>query len=369
MTQYPLELVERRQETPDAVTFVFRAAEASAFAYKAGQFMTFHTEWNGVPIRRCYSLCTAPSEDTPIAVMVKRVPEGRMSNWMCDSLKVGDTLQVEPPEGQFVLDGQSGVLQLFAGGSGITPCMSLAREALRTTERKVQLVYANRDLQSVIFASELDALATEFPERLTVVHHLDSDSGYMSAEQVALHLDPSGSVYVCGPKPFMDLVEAALRTKGIQGGHFERFVSPVDPDRKVTRQVASDAPAPDTFELKVDGESHTVPVIKGESLLGCAKAAGVPAPSSCREGYCGACMAHLVHGDVRMTSTEALSTADIEARRILTCQARPMSKAALAVDFDLSTFVAPTAPPLSWARFTGVIVGAGALIAAVRFLH
>lgn len=333
------------QETHDTRSFVFEipAPLREAFQYKAGQFLTFEVPFEGMQLRRCYSLASSPDSDAWHKVTVKRVDDGRISNWFNDQLVVGSTIRVQPPEGRFVLkpEGADRPLTLFGGGSGITPVISLMKSALLTTSRNVLLVYANRDARSIIFKEELDLLERRYPGRAKVVHHLDSEGGFMTAAQVsALIADRKASdFYVCGPGPFMDTVEKGFEAAGIprEQTHFERFVSPVDPDRREPETESAPVAAGDTparFTMKLDGARIDVPYVPGQTLLKSAEAAGHRPPSSCEDGYCGCCMARLVSGKVSMKSHEALTDDDMKRGWVLACQARPTSSEPLEIDFD-----------------------------------
>ena len=148
------------QETHDTRSYILAVPESlrEEFRYRAGQFLTFEVPWNDLQLRRCYSLSSAPETDPWPKVTVKRVDDGRVSNWFNDSLGVGDSILVQPPEGRFVMrsnEGDHGIV-LFGGGSGVTPVLSILKSALRTTTRDVKLIYANRDARSIIFKDEID---------------------------------------------------------------------------------------------------------------------------------------------------------------------------------------------------------------------
>ncbi|MEM7137373.1 MAG: ferredoxin--NADP reductase [Myxococcota bacterium] len=334
------------QETHDTRSFVLDvpASLRGEFDYSSGQFLTFEVPWNGMALRRCYSLSSAPTIDPWPKVTVKRVEAGRVSNWFNDKLSVGDAIGVQRPEGRFVLrsdQGDRGVF-LFGGGSGITPVISILKTALRNTERKVKLVYANREARSVIFDDELALWRAEFPDRLEIVHHLDSTRGFMTVDDVKSHLRgwEQAEYFVCGPTGYMDTVEAAFKTGGIdlEQTKFERFISPVDPDRRdetaeaVPAQLNGEVPA--SFRMTLEGQSHEVPYEQGSTLLEAAVKAGHRPPSSCEDGYCGCCMALLKSGDVTMATHDALEPSDIERGWVLACQACPSSKEQLEIDFD-----------------------------------
>src|SRR3954449_11474590 len=162
-------------ETADAMSFVFDVPSelADRFAYEPGQFLTFRVHVGSETHLRCYSMSSAPAVDDELQVTVKRVPGGAVSNWMIDTLDPGATVEATYPAGVFCLGPGDADLVAFSGGSGITPVFSLIKTALTTTARRVRLLYANRDRDSVIFGRALDALAAQHPDRLEVVHRLD----------------------------------------------------------------------------------------------------------------------------------------------------------------------------------------------------
>lgn len=343
---YKLQIAGIIQETHDTRSFVLNVPGSlrEQFQYRAGQFLTFEIPWNGMQLHRCYSLSSAPETDPWPKVTVKRVEDGRISNWFNDNLNVGDWILVQPPEGRFSIrsnEGDHGIV-LLGAGSGITPVLSIMKAALRTTDRDVKLIYANRDERSIIFKDEIDLWLSEFPERLEVIHHLDNEGGFMSVADVAEHCRgwEDGEFFVCGPTGFMDTVEEAFKASDIDANQtkFERFLSLPDPDRRdesadiVPEQ--SDDEIPESFTMLLEGQSHAVPYEKGLTLLGSAVKAGHKPPSSCEDGYCGCCMALLKSGQVNMANHDALEPSDIERGWVLACQARPASQEPIEIDFD-----------------------------------
>ena len=334
------------QETHDTRSYVLDVPKSlkEKFRYRAGQFLTFEVPWNGMELHRCYSLSSAPETDPWPKVTVKRVDDGRVSNWFNDQLKVGDTIAVQPPEGRFVLrtdEGDHGIA-LFGAGSGVTPIIAILKSALRTTDRDVKLIYANRDKDSIIFKDELDLWLAKFPNRLEVVHHLDSESGFMGVTDVQEHIRgwEDAEFFVCGPTEYMDTVEEAFKASGIDARQtkFERFNSLPDPDRRPesdeTVPEQSNDEIPSSFKMLLEGQSHEVPYEKGATLLVAAVKAGHKPPSSCEDGYCGCCMALLKSGNVTMANHDALEPSDIERGWVLTCQSRPSSQEPIEIDFD-----------------------------------
>ena len=118
------------KETKDTVSIVFEQPSENPVRYKAGQFLTLIVPVGGKEVRRAYSLCTSPFVDKDLAVTVKRVEGGLMSNWLGDHLKAGSRVKVMEPMGQFTTEfskeGKRHVI-MFAGGSGITPMMSIIK--------------------------------------------------------------------------------------------------------------------------------------------------------------------------------------------------------------------------------------------------
>ena len=227
---YLLEVAAIVDEAADAksITFAVPDTLADRFAFAPGQFLTL-----GVPssrtglVPRAYSLCTRPGE--PLTVTVRRTADGYASGWLHDHLAVGDTLRVLPPAGIFTPKDWSADLLLLAAGSGITPIMSILRTALAEHSNRVVLVYANRDEASVIFGDALAALAAEHPDRIRLVHWLESERGLPSEEDVRALAAPYAAwdTFCCGPAPFMAVVAQALRSLGLPRNrrHQERFVS------------------------------------------------------------------------------------------------------------------------------------------------
>lgn len=325
---HPLRVARVVRETADASSFVLEvpADLREAFAYEPGQFCTFRVEVGGEAHVRCYSMSSAPAVDDELQVTVKRVPDGAVSNWMNDHLGAGDEIEVMPPSGFFQLTAGDGEVVAFAGGSGITPVFSIVKTALATTSRRVRLLYANRDRDSTIFREAIDALTGE---RLEVVHRLDVEDGFLDAAAVRAFLGDAGDadVYLCGPTPFMDVVERALVEAGVDEGriHVERFTpaeraplpQPDEPDEPTGTEVV----------IELDGKTGTATHRPGTTILQTARSLGMSPPFSCESGSCATCMAKLVEGSASMFVNNALTADEVEDGWVLTCQAVPTSAA------------------------------------------
>ncbi len=334
---HPLRVARVIEETHDARSIVFEIPSGleHAFRYRAGQFLTLEVPLEGVKLRRCYSLASSPDCEDEHKVTVKRVSGGRVSNWLHEGVRAGDVLQVLPPEGRFVLSARDGAIVLFAGGSGITPVISLLKTALATTERRLRLVYANRDQRSIIFADELAGLTERHGARLELIHRLDDVDGFLRPDEVEAlaHVPGADDFYLCGPGPFMDTVEHGLLAARAPAEriHVERFVSPPDPRPVPAVTSVPAAPAspdaadvPSSVSIELNGARHEVPYTAGRTLLQVVRDAGIDAPYSCEEGFCGCCAALLVDGKVVMDADDALTAADKTRGVILTCQSRPV---------------------------------------------
>ena len=320
-------------ETPDTRSFVLDIPSelTSAFAYAAGQFCTFRATIDGESVVRCYSMSSSPDTGDPFTTTVKRVDGGRMSNWMIDELEAGDRIEVLRPTGLFVLHDRQAPIVAFAGGSGITPVISILKSAVATTQRRIRLVYANRTADSVIFAEELERLGSAADRRLTVHHHLDSDRGFLSSGECAELVgdDADADFYICGPGPYMDTVERGLSTLGVAADRvlIERFVLP---------EPASDDQAPPPTQsvvIRLERQASTVEYVAGDTILETARRAGLRPPFSCEQGNCATCMAHLDRGSAAMRVNNALSPDEVGEGWVLTCQALPTS-AEVVVDYD-----------------------------------
>jgi ferredoxin-NADP reductase len=321
------------EETADARSFVLAIppALAGAFAYRAGQSCAFRATIAGEPVVRCYSMSSSPDTADPFTVTVKRVPGGRMSNWMNDALRPGDAIETMRPAGRFVLRAADAPLVAFAGGSGITPVLSLVKSALATTTREIALVYANRRADGVLFAGTLERLRAASGGRLSVHHHLDAERGLLDAAGCAALVGArtDADVYVCGPAPFMAVVEAGLARRGIAREQLfvERFELP---DAGPAAHAAS---VTESLVIRLDRRKHTVRYEPGDTILDAARRAGLSPPFSCQAGSCATCMAHLDTGQVAMRANDALSPDEVAEGWVLTCQAVPLTPEVV-VDYD-----------------------------------
>jgi 3-ketosteroid 9alpha-monooxygenase subunit B len=326
---HPLPVREIVRETDESCSLVLEIPDelTEAFAYRAGQFVTFRLSVDGQQHLRSYSMSSSPDVDGDFRVTVKRVPGGSVSNWLIDTVKPGDVLDTTCPAGVFCLGSVDRDVVAFGAGSGITPIFAITKTALATTSRRVHVLYANRDQDSIIFAAELEQLARRHPDRLEVVHHLDTDSGFIDAAAVTTHIAdcPDANFFICGPGPFMTIVEDTLFAQGVEADriHIERFT----PREEVAAPPAAAAVGDDSVATEVtielDGRVETTRHQAGTTILQTARQAGLQAPSSCENGDCATCMAKLKEGTATMRNNNALTEDEVEEGWILTCQAVP----------------------------------------------
>ena len=320
------------RETHDAISIVLDVPESSSrhFSYQSGQFLTLLVCVDGRQHRRCYSMSSSPGTGEDLRITVKRDRDGVVSNWLNDTAAPGNDIHALPPEGRFVLKDTDRDVIAFAGGSGITPVFSLLRSALISSTRNTRLFYANRDRDSVIFDEALASLNDSHSGRFVLHHHLDDESGFVTPADVDAFVaganDPDAAdYYICGPGPFMDIVQTALRAAGVPADrvhleHFEVAEMPVDPSAAGGDAVTEEV----TIELQK--RKITVPYSPGDTLLQTARMAGLPAPSSCEVGSCGTCMARLTQGSARMINNDALEDDEVDDGWVLTCQSLPTSR-------------------------------------------
>ena len=325
---YRLRVAEVIPETADSCSLVF---EDAPFSYRPGQFLTLRIPSDRTgSVARCYSLSSSPHVDDRLQVTVKRTVDGYGSNWICDSLSAGDEVESLVPAGIFTPASLDDDLLLFAAGSGITPVISIVKSALARGSGHVVLVYANRDEQSVIFAGALRELVSRYPDRLTVVHWLESVQGLPTAAALAGLAAPftGHQVFVCGPAPFMTGVREGLTSLGVprQRVHLERFKSlGANPfEQAEPAPVETDAGAA-TVSVSLDGETHELDWPSSQKLLDRLLEAGIDAPFSCREGACSACACRLVAGEVKMLHNDVLDDEDLDEGIILACQSIPVT--------------------------------------------
>jgi len=353
-----LSIREVRPETADAISVAFEVPPALREDYRfvQGQFITLRETIDGEELRRAYSICEGVPQyeaGAPLRVAIKRVSGGRFSNWANDQLQAGRQIDVMTPDGRFhlPLDPTRGRHYAgFAGGSGITPMLSLISTILaREPDSRFSLVYANRSSASIMFVEALEALKNRHMTRLRLIHVLSEEtqeielfSGVLDEARCArllASLLPAADIdaaFVCGPQPMMDGVERALLGAGVPPARIliERFGLPAPAQAAPAVAAAPDDGPRADVRVVIDGKERRLSMpFQGRSILDAGLAAGASLPYACKGGVCCTCRARVLEGEVRMLRNFTLEQDEIARGFVLTCQAEPVS-ARVVISYD-----------------------------------
>jgi ring-1,2-phenylacetyl-CoA epoxidase subunit PaaE len=344
---YDLKVKEVVHETKEAISIVFEHPANQKIQYKSGQFLTLIIPVGGKEIRRAYSLCSSPFVDENLAVTVKRVENGAMSNWLPENVKPGSSVRIMEPMGQFTTDFKKDNkrhLIMFAGGSGITPMMSIIKSTLtQEPDSIVSLIYCNRDVDSIIFKEELARWETKFEGRLHVIHILDNApmnwqgySGLLNHDMLLKLFKripdwgiDNTTYLMCGPEGMMKNVENLLAESNISEEKIfkESFVQgTIDKDQKKVEAKAEDgALKAREVTIRYDGQEYKVLVPANKAILETALDQGIDLPYSCQSGLCTACRGKALSGKVKLDEEEGLSQSERAEGYVLTCVGHPLT--------------------------------------------
>ena len=352
MSQFhPLLVTDIHHTIRDAVVLTLKPENPEAFAFTQGQYLTFKQDFDGTELRRNYSIC-AGLDDGELKVGIKRVDGGAFSTYANTELKVGDTLHAMPPQGKFFTAIEPEVAKNylgFAGGSGITPVLSILKTVLkREPNSTFTLVYANRAVNTIMFREELEDLKNHYMGRLTIIHILESGQDMELFEgridqakcdalfKHWIQIDNIDTAFICGPEPMMLAIAEALKTNGLSEEQikFELF-SESQQGRLAKQEMAKRSEGQSGTEITViiDGARRSFTMQKGQSVLEAALENGQEAPFSCKAGVCSTCMGKVLEGEVEMISNHALEDYEVERGYVLTCQSYPLSDT-LTIDYD-----------------------------------
>lgn len=347
-----LKVTDLAHDTRDSV-IVTLSPEDGDFTFKQGQYLTFRRDFDGQELRRSYSICSGLDDGT-LRVGIRHIEGGAFSGWANEELKIGDTLEAMPPAGAFhaPLDASAARNYLFfAGGSGITPVLSIIKTVLaREPKSTATLVYGNRQINTIMFREEIEDLKNAYLGRLSVIHILEADAqeidlftGRVDAEKMAslaegwLDIPATDMAFICGPEPMMLAISKALKDAGMKDEQikFELFASSQPgraPQRKKTGAASKGAECATTVTLDGTTRKFSMPK-EGQTVLDAAIEASLDAPYSCKAGVCSTCRAKVVEGEVEMVTNHALEDYEVRAGYILTCQCFPLTDK-LVVTFD-----------------------------------
>lgn len=334
MEIWTLRVLEIRTEATDTRTIFLVRTDCGPFSYAAGQFLTLlfsrHESGSGTgpdirhDLRRSYSFCTTPGVDPTPAITVKRVPNGEISRYLLDHLRVGDTLRSLPPSGRFFLGEEAAVHFFLAAGSGMVPIFSLLKQAL-TGEARVVLISQFHDRESAPFHDALQTLKTEYgPGRLEWIDLLTVRDGRLSNWRLEEWLFrllppeafPPARFYICGPPAFIRMGEFTLRTLGVPETHIKK-------EHFTVEHIPAPPPAfdrtPRMVRIHDAAGIHRFEAKWPDTILSAGEKQGLHLPFSCRAGRCSSCVARCTKGSIKMTNNEVLTDNDVREGLVLTC--------------------------------------------------
>ncbi len=342
-------------DTRDSVVVTLKPppGEEGLFRFRQGQYLTFRKDFDGHEVRRCYSICSG-TEDGDLKVGIKRVAGGAFSCWANENLAVGEVVEAMPPLGSFNAAIEPATDRFyvgFAGGSGITPVLSILKTVLaREPGAQFTLVYANRQVSSIMFREDLEDLKNRYLGRLQVIHILNNDaqdtelfSGRVDEQKLAdlfeTLIDPQDIdlAFLCGPHGMMDTVRASLEERGVAADRIRQELFKSDQPGRLPaaqRPAVTDGRAKDAdLRLTIDGTTREIHMEPGETILEAAHRHDIDAPYSCCAGVCSTCRGKVLEGEVEMAANHALEDDEIRDCYVLTCQSRPLTKH-LVVTYD-----------------------------------
>ena len=363
MTSHSFHELKIKRVNPEAagsvaITFEIPSDSLEKFHFEPGQFLTLRANVNGQDVRRNYSISSPRSQffkHSELEIGIRPVEGGVFSNWATTQLKVGDKLNVMPPEGRFTIKKPRAIHRVgFAAGSGITPILSIAATTLEEqTESKFTLIYGNRRMSSVMFNEALQDLKDRFPSRFTMIHILSQQAqevdllqGRIDANKIKAIIDsllPAKSmdeVFICGPEAMIEVTEKALIDSGVAANrvHSERFTTSslqahkVQADIDASKEKLSSAKNVH-MTIVLDGKEHEVAMSSDEHILDAALNFGLDLPFSCKAGVCSTCRCKVTEGQVAMDKNFTLEAGEVEQGFALSCQARAATQK-LVISFD-----------------------------------
>ncbi|MBT9470590.1 MAG: hybrid-cluster NAD(P)-dependent oxidoreductase [Pseudomonadota bacterium] len=324
-------------ETHDVRTFVFSAPEPRLFHFRPGQFLTFEFQIGGESVHRCYTLASSPTRPNTIAITVKRVPGGPVSNWLHDTLKVGGAIRALGPMGEFTCADHPAAKYLFlSAGSGVTPLMSMARAHHDlASDADIVFIHSARSPADIVFRDEvalMERVRSGF--RAAAICETAGDGwagltgrlGQQQLDQLAPDFRER-EIFVCGPAGYMEAAKAMLVAAGFDmtRHHEESFdfatLNAAEPELAEPAAASTET----QYTISFANSGRTVTCGPDTFVLDAARAAGMRLPSSCTKGMCGTCKSKMVAGAVNMTHAGGIRQREIDQGMILLCCSRPTS--------------------------------------------
>lgn len=302
--------------------------------FQAGQYINLFVEVNGIRTGRPYSISSSPAQKAYYEITVKRKAGGFVSAYLLDQVNVGDILESTGPAGHFHYNPlyQGKRLVFLAGGSGITPFMSMIREVTdRSLNRNIHLIYGCRSPEDVPFLDELKYRAEKFSNfTFDIVISDPADgwdglTGLIDADLIKKIIgDIDGSTfYICGPSQMYDFCIPELQKLNI-------------PRRRLRQEIAAgavDITADPAWPTKIKANAcfsikygdKVIPAKAKESILVAFERTGIALENCCRAGECSLCRVKLISGNVFQASTALVRKSDRKAGYIHACASYPLS--------------------------------------------
>lgn len=357
---YSLTVSEQQMLTDDSVCISFDVPESltATFKFIQGQYLTLKADIDGEEVRRSYSICSGVNEGK-LQVGIKKISNGKFSNYAHGALVKGATVEVMPPQGNFyteVKSGQNKHYMLLAVGSGITPMLSILKTVLATeAESTVTLIYGNRRSSTIMFKEALGFLKNRYMTRFTWLNvlskeeqdaqvlygRIDNKKGGDLAKKGLIDIPNTNEFFLCGPESMISSVSKALRSQGINEDnvHYELFFASAEDAKEAVAKhharVEKYGGKTSEVLVKVDGRAINFDLtVDGENILDAAIFHGADLPFSCKAGVCATCKCRVIEGEVEMDLNHSLTDIEVANGMILSCQAHPISNKVV-VDFDL----------------------------------
>jgi ferredoxin-NADP reductase len=316
---------------------VFELETDNEIFYKAGQYLTLVHKSTPDEIRRSYSITSTPGLSEPLAIGVKRIPNGFFSRLLVDHAEVGDELLTIGAGGLFVLPQNIEKVEqifFFAAGSGITPIFSLIKSCLHFhSHTRIVLIYSSASESSTIFVKELRQLQALFANRFQVewlFSNLQNLSGARLYRDLLIHLvkkHTPGSYYhafyyTCGPLAYMRMCTYVLQEMDVPPGNIKKenfLIAQPPPLQSLPPDRASRSAI-----IHLNNNKYIITVDYPESILKAAKKRSIVLPYSCETGRCASCLARCIKGKVWLSHNEVLTEKELEQGMTLTCVGHPV---------------------------------------------
>jgi len=322
--------VEKRRATDDVIVITLAHQHKQVIAFSPGQYITLSATIEGKAYDRCYTISSCPEQSECIEIIVKRVSQGAMSNWLLDQLGVGDIIKASEACGQFHL-GRSNKpkLLLLSAGVGVTPLLSMLRHIAKShLSYEVIFHHSAKTSRDIIAADELSALGDQYPH-LTISYNLTRERANSNSNQYSGHICdeilqrictdvPQRDVFVCGPNSYMERVQQILSKQGLPSNQYFQEDFEIAPLAAVNESNI-------TYTIDFCHSNCRTDISSGETVLDAALRLGIDLDTSCSSGICGSCSSYIIEGNIAAPQAQAIDEEDISSGEFLPCCSYPLS--------------------------------------------